>query len=471
MEYASHGELFEYIVANKRCDEATALHFYKQIIAGISYLHSLNIIHRDLKPENLLLDHENNIKIVDFGLSNKGGEHDLLKTACGSPCYAPPEMVLGKRYKGSPADVWSSGVVLYALLCGYLPFDDPNTTKLYKKITIADYTVPPYVSQQAKDLISKILCIDPSKRYTISDIMNHPWFKSDSPNIILEPGIKLGSDSIPVDLDTIKIISAKYSIDEEKIMILIRGNRHCLITAVYYLLLASKTNGNPINDLIEVTSLAEKIDKDESFIFEKTPFYKEKMETKGKYMPAPASARLKPLHGDDTSESRNQAKGLAKQKPEESDSKRTSVKRNSVKTSDIEAITKKALAATIVAPPSELLVKRQPEKPKKDLKIMKSKGLNLSVALPANKKTDLSINENSTKNAATKIPHAFITPKKIAPTALKLPMQQKLNASLIARPSTSTKNSTNTNKSINQVTRPKTASKRYDQLRCILQGI
>lgn len=98
----------------------------------MDYLHALNIVHRDLKPENLLLDHNKSIKIVDFGLSNTyKGPNDTLQTACGSPCYAAPEMIAGQRYLGSRVDVWSCGVIMYALICGYLPFEDPNTTNLY----------------------------------------------------------------------------------------------------------------------------------------------------------------------------------------------------------------------------------------------------------------------------------------------------------------------------------------------------
>jgi 5'-AMP-activated protein kinase, catalytic alpha subunit len=97
-------------------------------------MHQLNIVHRDLKPENLLLDHENNIKIVDFGLSNTFTEGDTLKTACGSPCYAAPEMIAGKKYLGTQVDAWSCGIILFALICGFLPFEDPDTTELYKKI-------------------------------------------------------------------------------------------------------------------------------------------------------------------------------------------------------------------------------------------------------------------------------------------------------------------------------------------------
>lgn len=103
-------------------------------------MHKLGIVHRDLKPENLLLDKNKNIKIVDFGLSNLYKNNELLKTACGSPCYAAPEMIAGKKYVGLRVDIWSAGVILYAMICGYLPFDDPDTQELYKKIMSGDYS-------------------------------------------------------------------------------------------------------------------------------------------------------------------------------------------------------------------------------------------------------------------------------------------------------------------------------------------
>jgi 5'-AMP-activated protein kinase, catalytic alpha subunit len=131
MEYARGGELFEYIVNRKRVREKDACKFLHQILSGVDYLHKLGICHRDLKPENLLMDDFNNIKIVDFGLSNTYKKGECLQTACGSPCYAAPEMVAGKKYDGLAADMWSCGVIIYAMVCGYLPFEDPKTNKLY----------------------------------------------------------------------------------------------------------------------------------------------------------------------------------------------------------------------------------------------------------------------------------------------------------------------------------------------------
>ena len=131
MEHAPNGELFDHIVDKGRLTEKEACHFLAQILDGMEYIHKLYFVHWDLKPENLLLDHNNNIKIVDFGLSNIYTEGELLKTACGSPCYAAPEMVAGKSYTPSCVDIWSSGIILYAMICGYLPFEDPDTAQLY----------------------------------------------------------------------------------------------------------------------------------------------------------------------------------------------------------------------------------------------------------------------------------------------------------------------------------------------------
>ena len=125
MENADAGEMFNYIVQKKRVDELQACHFFHQIIDGAEYLHNMEVTHRDLKPENLLLQHSADglfVKIVDFGLSNTHDGGALLQTACGSPCYAAPEMIAGLKYWGPKADIWSMGVILYALVCGYLPF-------------------------------------------------------------------------------------------------------------------------------------------------------------------------------------------------------------------------------------------------------------------------------------------------------------------------------------------------------------
>lgn len=159
----------------------------------------LNIVHRDLKPENMLIDFDKGIKLVDFGLSNTFKPNETLNTACGSPCYAAPEMISGKPYNGTKVDIWSLGVVLFALLSGYLPFEDPDTGELYKKILSADYHLPNYVSKDAADLLSKILETDPDKRITIPEIRKHKWFNLVEDSLPTKPGTMIGTDQPPVD--------------------------------------------------------------------------------------------------------------------------------------------------------------------------------------------------------------------------------------------------------------------------------
>ena len=175
MEYCSGGELFNYIVKNQRLSEDETSYFFYQIINALEYIHSKNIAHRDLKPENLLLDENNLIKIIDFGLSNYF-YGKKLSTPCGSPCYASPEMVSGKKYDGFLIDIWALGITLFAMMCGYLPFEDEENDELFKKILECDLKFPKHLSKCAKDIMKKILVTDPKKRITIKDIKLHPFY-------------------------------------------------------------------------------------------------------------------------------------------------------------------------------------------------------------------------------------------------------------------------------------------------------
>ena len=177
MEYCEGGELFNYIVKKKRLSEEESAFFYYQIINGLEYIHSLNMVHRDLKPENLLLTKDHILKIIDFGLSNYFyDKNKLLSTPCGSPCYASPEMVSGKKYNGFKIDIWSSGIVLYAMLCGFLPFEDKDNEILFKKIRKCKLEFPHHITLISKDLIKKILVTNPEKRISIKEIKRHPFF-------------------------------------------------------------------------------------------------------------------------------------------------------------------------------------------------------------------------------------------------------------------------------------------------------
>ncbi|EMD86520.1 hypothetical protein COCC4DRAFT_193971 [Bipolaris maydis ATCC 48331] len=185
LEYAG-GELFDYIVNHGKLQEAQARKFFQQIVCAVEYCHRHKIVHRDLKPENLLLDHDSNVKIADFGLSNIMTDGNFLKTSCGSPNYAAPEVISGKLYAGPEVDVWSCGVILYVLLVGRLPFDDEYIPTLFKKIAAGQYSTPSYLSPGATSLIRKMLMVNPVHRITIPELRQDPWFTTDLP-AYLEP--------------------------------------------------------------------------------------------------------------------------------------------------------------------------------------------------------------------------------------------------------------------------------------------
>lgn len=242
MEYVDGKELFEYIVHKRRLSELEACKFYQQLISGVEYLGKLRVAHRDLKPENLLLDKKKNIKIVDFGLSNVYRNNELLLTACGSPCYAAPEMLSGKRYNGLQVDIWSSGIVLYAMICGTLPFEDPDNNTLYKKIKQGIFKIPEFVSDKAKDILHRILNIDPAKRYTVEQIKSHPWFNMINPKLYMSEGLLLNTYIVPIDEDIINQMSNEYEYNSIEVRINLLANKHNHLTTTYYLLLKKKLN-------------------------------------------------------------------------------------------------------------------------------------------------------------------------------------------------------------------------------------
>ena len=176
MDYCEGGELFDYIVKKERLKEEETAYFFYQIINGIEYIHSKGIVHRDLKPENLLLKGDKILKIIDFGLSNYFNEKKLLTTPCGSPCYASPEMVSGNKYNGFDIDIWAIGIILYAMLCGYLPFEDDDNNILFQKILECNLEIPDFLSELSIDILHKILEVNPNKRIKIEDIKKHNFY-------------------------------------------------------------------------------------------------------------------------------------------------------------------------------------------------------------------------------------------------------------------------------------------------------
>ena len=181
MEYCSNGELFTMLTDNGRLDEHTARKMFGQIVDGLKYIHSRNVVHRDMKPENILLDESWNVKITDFGFCHQTLPNALLSTPCGSPCYAPPEVLSQRPYDGKKADVWSLGVVLYAMMTAALPWRQQNQAKLVEEIIAADYRIPQYVSKVVSGLIRGMLQADPDARFSIDDIAKHPWVADGRP--------------------------------------------------------------------------------------------------------------------------------------------------------------------------------------------------------------------------------------------------------------------------------------------------
>ncbi|CEP15435.1 hypothetical protein [Parasitella parasitica] len=197
LQCATGGELFDYILAHRYLKERDASRLFAQLISGVHYMHQKHIVHRDLKLENLLLDKHRNVLITDFGFANQftSPQDDLMSTSCGSPCYAAPELVMNQGvYVGPAVDIWSCGVILFAMLCGYLPYDDDpanpesyNINLLYKYILNTPLIFPDYISEEACDLLSLMLVPDPEKRCTMETIMAHPWLSQHQHLFTREP--------------------------------------------------------------------------------------------------------------------------------------------------------------------------------------------------------------------------------------------------------------------------------------------
>ncbi|KAJ8908547.1 hypothetical protein NDN08_005253 [Rhodosorus marinus] len=178
LEFVDGCELFQYLVRHGPLSSEQALKFFRQLIAGVEYCHKRLICHRDLKPENLLLDRNLNLRVADFGMTNLNIPGSLLETSCGSPHYAAPEVVSGDLYNGLEADIWSCGVILYAMVAGRLPFDDDNIQRLLLKVQRGVFHFPTDMDPDIKALIKGMMMVDPKMRLTIPEIKQNPWYNS-----------------------------------------------------------------------------------------------------------------------------------------------------------------------------------------------------------------------------------------------------------------------------------------------------
>ncbi|KAM8736513.1 MAP/microtubule affinity-regulating kinase 3a isoform 17-T17 [Acanthopagrus schlegelii] len=240
MEYASGGEVFDYLVAHGRMKEKEARAKFRQIVSAVQYCHQKHIVHRDLKAENLLLDADMNIKIADFGFSNEFTMGNKLDTFCGSPPYAAPELFQGKKYDGPEVDVWSLGVILYTLVSGSLPFDGQNLKELRERVLRGKYRIPFYMSTDCENLLKRFLVLNPSKRGTLevredaeNQIMRDRWinagFEEDELKPYTEPELDI-TDQKRIDV----MVGMGFNLEE--IQESLAKMKYDEITATYLLL-------------------------------------------------------------------------------------------------------------------------------------------------------------------------------------------------------------------------------------------
>lgn len=246
MEYMNRGELYDYIMEKGHLKEDEARHMFQQIIFGLEFCHLNKIAHRDLKPENLLLDSRDNVKLADFGLSNVMVDGHFLKTSCGSPNYAAPEVISGKLYAGPEVDIWSCGIILYVLLCGKFPFDADNIPSLFKQIKNGIYTLPTHLSPLARDLIIRILVIDPLIRLTIPQIREHPWFQYCLPWHLAVPAEETRRGTKKIDEEILQVVITK-GFDHCHVVESLRNRIQNEATVTYYLLLDKKLGASTNN--------------------------------------------------------------------------------------------------------------------------------------------------------------------------------------------------------------------------------
>ena len=239
MEYIEGGDLSNYINQTNFLSEQKACYFFRQLIGVIEYLNMIGISHRDIKTENILLDKDQkNIKVIDFGLSNYCSGRNLLHSSCGSPCYASPEMLSGKPYQGITTDIWSSGIVLYSMLVGFLPFDEKELCKLYEQIKKGKFYLPSTLSLEAMDFLKKILIVDPKKRMGLNEIKNHAWFKMEKNPMY--KGINFEEEIFPCDMKVSSYVIKHYfekdpDVNIDSLVDMVKNNACNKYTATYYL--------------------------------------------------------------------------------------------------------------------------------------------------------------------------------------------------------------------------------------------
>ncbi|RDD38081.1 MAP/microtubule affinity-regulating kinase 3 [Trichoplax sp. H2] len=232
MEYASGGEVFDYLVTHGRMKEKEARSKFRQIVSAVQYCHQKRVIHRDLKAENLLLDGDMHIKLADFGFSNEFTPGNKLDTFCGSPPYAAPELFQGKKYDGPEVDVWSLGVILYTLVSGSLPFDGQNLKELRERVLKGKYRIPYFMSTDCENLLKRFLILNPCKRSQLDQIMGDKWINNGFDDGEMKPFIE---PEFILDFKRIDIME-KMGFNREEVVGAISNCKYDDLMATYLLL-------------------------------------------------------------------------------------------------------------------------------------------------------------------------------------------------------------------------------------------
>nr|CDS26623.1 maternal embryonic leucine zipper kinase [Hymenolepis microstoma] len=239
LEYVPGGELFDYILHNGNLEESHARILFRQLVSAICYSHSKGIAHRDLKPENILLKDDYSIRVIDFGLCAKNADSKYLNTFCGSLAYAAPEVLQNQEYSGPAADIWSMGVILYAMLMGCLPFDPSKPEKLTKLIVKGNYSVDETLSKSSQDLLARMLCVDPKSRIGMEELCKHPWVleEGDSPiGFVSDPTRKNPQSLSTLNQEIVREIAMYTRIPQVEMTRMLKRRSYDYLTATYMIM-------------------------------------------------------------------------------------------------------------------------------------------------------------------------------------------------------------------------------------------
>ncbi|KAI9480431.1 MAG: kinase-like domain-containing protein [Benjaminiella poitrasii] len=260
MEYVDGGQLLDYIISHGRLKERHARHIARQIASALDYCHRNSIVHRDLKVENILISRGGNIKIIDFGLSNLFSPTSHLSTFCGSLYFAAPELLDGRMYTGPEVDIWSFGVVIYVLVTGQVPFDDPTMAGMHAKVKHGNVEYPSYLSTDCRHLLQRMLVTNREKRSTMSEIITHTWMNRGYSAIVDNHLPQRNPLELPIDMNVVQGMQgfefgSQESIKAELEALINKGvsDQHPLIS-VYYLVMErmKRHSGEKIPQLASV---------------------------------------------------------------------------------------------------------------------------------------------------------------------------------------------------------------------------